>query len=171
MIIPGASGIRTASRYQILLTAPVVALTVKGLMRYTSRFPRTVVFVMAMALILEQINLASPVNLNRITERERLGLLPPPPPSCQVFYASAPREGSGIISTNDKHYSANVDAMLIAEITHIPTINGISSYNPPDWDFDDPTKQDYPARVRAYAETHHLLGLCGLNMQTLQWSL
>jgi hypothetical protein len=53
---------------------------------------------------------------------------------------------------------------------HVPTINGISTYTPPDWNFDDPNRADYTARVKAYALRHELHHLCGLDMRTLQWS-
>jgi len=68
-------------------------------------------------------------------------------------------------------YSHNVDAMLIAETTNLPTINGFSTFDPPDWNFDDPTRSDYSARVAEYARKHGIDGLRGLNLADLTWNV
>ena len=69
-------------------------------------------------------------------------------------------------------YPHNVDAMLLAELWRVPTINGFSTFNPPDWAFSDPLAPDYDARAEAYARRHRLSGLCRLDAsQAAPWSL
>ena len=70
-----------------------------------------------------------------------------------------------------QYYRSNVDAMLIAEYINLPTINGFSTFNPPDWRFDFPARQDYQARVDAYAAHHDLKNLCGLDLEAMRWTV
>jgi len=65
----------------------------------------------------------------------------------------------------DALYPHNVDAMLLAELWRMPTINGFSTFNPPDWNFASPRAPDYDARVLAYARRHGLRGLCRLDVR------
>lgn len=174
-IIPGASGIRTIARYQIFLTFPIVVLVMMWFhnlwiktRRQQSLLGQIALLVLAVLLIVENINRARPDALDRQQEWMRLQQLPPPP-HCQAFTVTNPREGSSIKGQLNRLYSPNVDAMLIAAVTGLPTINGVSTYNPPDWDFADITRPDAPARAKAYAQHHNIHNLCGLDLQTLRW--
>ena len=71
--------------------------------------------------------------------------------------------GGDVPSQLAGRYRHNVDAMLLAAYYNVPTVNGISTFNPPDWDFVNPDAPDYLARVRRYAVRHHLRGLCVLD--------
>ena len=60
--------------------------------------------------------------------------------------------------------------MLIAEVLGLPTINGFSTFNPPDWAFAAPRDADYRARVRTYVEAHNLQAeICGLDLAQKRW--
>jgi hypothetical protein len=99
--------------------------------------------------------------------------IPPPPASCASFYAVATRRDEPLYLSTFKHqlYPHNVDAMLLAELWRVPTINGFSTFNPPDWNFASPLAADYDARITAYARRHGLRGLCRLDMrQARPWS-
>lgn len=74
-----------------------------------------------------------------------------------------------LIGLTTSTYAHNVSAMLIAELIHLPTINGFASFNPPDWNFGSPNDADYIQRIRQYAEKHQIRGLCKLNLDTLTW--
>ena len=171
MIIPGAAGIRTISRYQIFLTMPVIVIALWWLWGKQSQWPKILVVVLCGVLVLEEFNSVAPIGLDRFAEIQRLSRIMPPPATCHVFYASVMREGENPSANTNKLYSANVDAMLISEMVHQPTINGISTYNPPDWDFADPTAADYHDKVMRYVAQHNLQSLCSLNMQTLKWGM
>jgi hypothetical protein len=66
-------------------------------------------------------------------------------------------------------YAHNVTAMLIAQNTTIPTLNGFASFMAPDWDFDKPNTPSYDARVASYAGKHGLSGLCKLDLNDKSW--
>ena len=68
-------------------------------------------------------------------------------------------------------YAHNVDAMLIAEYINLPTINGMGSFVPPDWKFDDSRASDYLSRVATYAEKHQIQGLCLLDVVNRTWTI
>lgn len=166
-LMPGARGVRVISRYQILLTVPVVGLTMMYLQHALSQAPRAIAVLLGILLVLEQTG-AGPRLSSRAEELAHIAA-PPPPPDCRAFYVTAARD-----QTTDsevmRRYPHNVEAMLIAELTHLPTINGYSSFLPPGWDFEDPLRPDYLARVRRYADEHGVSGLCRLNLLTLTWS-
>ena len=66
--------------------------------------------------------------------------------------------------------SHNVDAMIVAETTNTPTINGFASFAPAGWNLTSPESSDYRERVAAYARSHGLRGLCELDLRTLTWN-
>lgn len=107
----------------------------------------------------------------RLVEQYRSALLPDPAPAgCRVFYVSGwdPEDGVGTLGDT---YTHNVTAMYIAQQTGIPTVNGVASFNPPDWAFDFPNRPDYDQRVLGYATRHQLTGMCKLDLNTKRWSL
>ena len=59
--------------------------------------------------------------------------------------------------------------MLLAELIRLPTVDGFSTFTPPDWSFNNPERPGYLERVRAYAVAHRLAGLCGLDLAALRW--
>jgi hypothetical protein len=62
--------------------------------------------------------------------------------------------------------------MVLSELWRVPTINGFSTFNPPDWNFADSLAGDYDDRAAAFARTHHLSGLCRLDARQPQpWTI
>jgi hypothetical protein len=165
---PGASGIRVTLRYHFFLVAPLTLVAVGFLAKL--RLPMIAVIPLAAVLVAEEIDSAAPVAIDRIQEVARLKALPLPPAECKSFYASKPREG---IVGEDAHgiYSHNVDAMVIAEVFRIPTLNGFGTFTPPSWNLKFPSAGDYSERVAAYAVSANLIeGLCALDLATQQWN-
>ena len=68
-------------------------------------------------------------------------------------------------------YSPNADAMLLAEILHLPTVNGLSTFTPPDGHFVDDDHEAYLSNIRTYAARHAISGLCGLDLRNFRWSI
>jgi hypothetical protein len=101
-----------------------------------------------------------------------LAAVPAPPEGCRSFYVTRADEryyeGSEV---NDGIYRHSADAMVLAELIHLPTINGYASFQPPDYYLFFPDSPEYPGRIRAYVEQHQLEGLCGLDMMTRTWSV
>lgn len=170
-LVPGAKGLRTVSRYQLWLTLPFLLIAM-ALWRERAvgwaRRRRAILAACLAVLVTENLSAESPAQLSRRVQRIALDAVPPPPAGCAIFYAVATRVGEPLYLTRelDALYPHNVDAMLLAELWQRPTINGFSTFNPPDWRFAAPDAADYDARVRAYARAHRLRGLCRLDRRT-----
>lgn len=166
---PGGSGLRVVARVFLFLSVPATALAVFYLSQSTR--PRLVVLALCFAVVFEQLNGAKTTTLDRFHALDRLASVGQPPASCKAFFATAS------IDTVDNDpgfpvgsiYPHNVDAMLIAELVNLPTINGFASFNPPDWNFQYPSKPDYSLRVAQYAKGHGLQGLCKLDLISKRW--
>lgn len=167
---PGAKATRVVGRYQLFLTAPVVAISVFYLTTTASRIVAPVLLVVCSLLIVEEANTAPLVSLDRVHELARLHAVPTPPADCKVFFASNARPETLLDDPGmEGFFNHNVDAMIIAETLHLPTINGASTFQPPNWHLVDPDKPDYLERVKSYAAANHVGPLCSLDLKTLQW--
>ena len=132
-------------------------------------------------LLLEQVQVSPPLQLDRHAQLRLLQSVPAPPAACEAFFVVAARsreaaEGAApplsAISHHFGLYRHNVDAMLLASYHNRPTINGFSSFNPTDWDFANPWKPDYLDRVRTYARRHDIKPLCGFDYRrSADWFL
>jgi hypothetical protein len=168
--IPGARAIRVVARVQIFLMFPIAMVLAWALSRLASRWPAPLLAALGGVLVLEQINLSAPVAIDRRHEMAILAAIGPPPEGCKVFYAATTQPPpSGMGAEVDDIYGGNVAAMLVATYDNIPTINGFSTFTPPDWDFAGPGRADYQARVDRYAARYRIANLCGLNFRTNRW--
>lgn len=175
-LVPGASGLRVVLRYQLFLVLPLLILI--GV-TYRARFAAllqnrpVVAAALVVLLVAEQVNLGGQTRFRR-SEVAELDAIPAPPAGCRSFYVVTARRAEPMFISpllNDL-YPHNVDAMYLAGRWRVPTINGFSTFNPPDWNFAKPFAPDYEARIAAYASAHRLDGLCRLDMrQTQPWSL
>jgi len=169
-LVPAASGMRVVLRYQLFLVLPVLLLVGavyrEQLGRLWQRRPWLAGMLVA-PLLLEQINFAEPLELNRSEQLAALNAVPAPPAECRSFYVVTARVGEPVFIDPRIHglYPHNVDAMFLAERWRLPTINGFSTFNPPDWNFAEPLADDYDARAAAYAKKHGLERLCRLDMR------
>jgi hypothetical protein len=177
--VPGVGSMRAVARVQMLL-APVLALVAAwAAWRIATALPRLAAPALAAVLVLDQAILASPARLQRSAELARLAALPPPPAGCRAFVAARPREGlvSAIPRSGDEGdrigeiYSHNTDAMLLAALLRLPTVNGFSTLLPPGWRLADANAPDYLWRASDAARRAGLLeGLCGVDFHALSWS-
>ncbi len=172
-LVPGAKGMRVVSRYQLWLVLPLLLLVVACWRERAAALARSrpwLAAVMVMLLVGENLSAETPAQLSRRVQRDALWGLPAPPAGCASFYVVASRRNEPLFHSAAQNglYPHNVDAMLLAELWRVPTINGISSFNPPDWKFADPLAPDYEARVRDYARRHKLSGLCRLDVRQAQ---
>lgn len=164
-MFPGAKALRVVAAYQIFLALPVVIIAVKYLS--IQRIALPIVLLLSALLVAGEIN-NPPLALNRLAELDRISLPCLPPGECHVFYTSG-WEGQEGLGEGGEFYAHNVSAMFLAQIAGIPTINGIGSFNPPDWNFAYPNKSDYDERVVLYAKKHGITGLCKLDLNSKQW--
>lgn len=181
--VPGASAIRVIARLLLFMLVGVIVIVIV----FLDRAPRRdwVTALILAGLLLEQLQTHAPLTLVRETQHRLLDVGPPPHDCAAFFVVSARPSGYPLLTeahainlawggngnTFDAFkYRHNVDAMVLASYYGRPTINGYSSFNPPDWNLSDPEAPDYLRRVRSYADRHRLSGLCGLDAsRSPQW--
>ncbi len=166
---PGAKAARVVARYQLFLAAPLSLLVVVWLSH--QRLNRLALGLLVALLLGEQLNSYAPTFLDRPLELARLRAIPAPPAACQSFFITAARTESRFGEEVDNVYNHNTEAMLVAEYLRLPTVNGISTFNPPGWPDGLPGTPEYAANIRRYAASHGLQGLCGLNLRSFAWTL
>jgi hypothetical protein len=169
---PGAKAARVVARYQVFIVVPVTGLALVWLSAQARRWhvAAPIVGLVAALLLAEQLNAYSPRFLDRPLEAGRLAAVPPPPASCRAFFVTAARTESRFGEQVANEYNHNTEAMLVAEVVGLPTINGISTFNPPHWPGGYPPQPAYLDAVRAYAQAYGIReGLCGLDLQRFAW--
>ena len=168
--VPGGKAIRVVARAWIMLAAgPVLCVVLLWLRDLGGRKPAAAA-VLAALLVAEQLSSGPDVaRLDRLGELRSLDAVLPAPARCRAFTVLSARSDDPEASKTLQTMSANANAMLIAEVADLPTINGISSFNPPDWDAADPSDGSYLGRMAAYARAHGVDGLCGLDLRTRRW--
>lgn len=172
-LIPGAKALNVVAAYQIFLSIPVILLAVWYLSKNSARIPAAVLIVIVGLLGLEELNRGY-IALNRADELAKSEIHSAPPSACTSFYVSGwpnqdPNAPASEATSNI--YAHNVSAMLIAEKIRLPTINGMASFNPKDWNFSYPNRPDYDQRIRQYSESHKLSNVCKLDLKSKTWSL
>ncbi|MBT0624242.1 MULTISPECIES: hypothetical protein [Pseudomonas] len=169
MLFPGAKALQVVSIYQIFLAIPVISLAIWYLSKACKNPPKILMAIIVSLLILEELNHAY-VSLVREDELAKSELSTPPPAECSSFYVSGwakqPNEGDIILNM----YAHNITAMLIAEKISLPTINGMASFNPRDWNFAYPNRPDYDQRISQYISNHQLSNVCKLDLESKAWS-
>ncbi|MDO9707842.1 hypothetical protein [Paracraurococcus lichenis] len=166
--VPGGKAPRVVARYQLFITLAVIVLAMAFLA--ARRWPRPVTAALVALLLLEQANGYAPLFLDRPLENGRLAAVPPPPPGCRAFYVSAARTESRFGEAVADPYNHNTEAMIVAGVWHIPTVNGISTFNPPGWPDGIPEDPGYLPAVEAYAKAWGVTGLCALDLRRFRWS-
>jgi hypothetical protein len=177
---PGAKAARVVARYQIFVVIPVLGLALAGLAALAARLARGpalprpaglgLLGAVGLVLVAEQLNAYAPRFLDRPLERARLVAVPPPPAGCRAFFVSAARTDSRFGEAVADAYNHNTEAMLVAAVLRLPTINGISTFNPPHWPEGYPPLPAYAAGVRRYAAAWDVgTGLCALDLQRFAW--
>ncbi len=172
-LVPGAKGLRTVSRYQLWLTLPFLLIVVFAWRARLATLLRTRPLwgaAIVILLLAENLSAETAALLSRREQRTALDAIPSPPAGCRSFYVVASRVNEPIYINTELNalYPHNVDAMFLAEQWRVPTINGFSTFNPPDWNFADPLAADYDARVARYVARHGLREVCRLDMRRAQ---
>lgn len=168
---PGAKALNAVSTFQIMLAFPVVAVAIKYLSGQQLSLP--VLSVVLGVLVAGEINRPY-MNLDRKAELDRVYLSEPAPAECRVFYVSGWEGQDNATSHADwvnNFYAHNVSAMFISKLYGVPTVNGVASFNPPDWNFGFPNLDGYDARVLEYAAKHGVNDLCRLDLNSKRWTL
>ena len=89
-----------------------------------------------------------------------------PPTACRSFYV-APGAGPRRL-----WFEYQSEAMMLAQVVGLPTLNGNSSWYPPGWDvMRDTTAPGYLAGVAQWIAKNRLQHVCRLDASSAQWSL
>lgn len=164
-IIPGASAIRAGGRFGVVASGFLVAATAIGIDRglRSLSFPwRLLLYALMAVCLLEQVNLVSSANLSRSEELQKLAAVPSPPETCRCFFI-APQADRPL-------YAQQTDAMLISQMTGIPTLNGYSRACPPGWALWRVNDQSYSLRAWQWADLNGVTeGLFEYKVAERQW--
>lgn len=179
-IVPGASAIRVVSRYQVLLyffvllaSALVLSEEMKRLRRLAAPARLAIVGLGALFLLAEQIQ-PTFAHVRKGEEFARLNRIPPVPAGCTAFGVAPPRREDHAGMDWDGRMTIVrrmlVDAVYIAARDGVPTINGLSSLNPPEYRFVDLTDPNYPAEAGMWVARYGLEnGFCLLDIDHADW--
>jgi hypothetical protein len=176
--VPGAKALRVPMRFLLFITPIVIVVALLGLSRgltvgqLTPTGLTPLAAVALMVITAEQFRVDLLFHINRTAEMAFLRSIPRPPVQCRSFYVSVPRLPPTGNPGIDAFYIHSVDAMLIAELRKIPTLNGFATFTPAGWDLHTPFAPDYNARALAYADRMGVReGLCALDLKTRKWAL
>jgi hypothetical protein len=171
---PGAGAVRAMSRYVIFLTLPISIAFGYALSRASvwverqaearrRKVLKAALVVVAAFCVVEQFGVfkVGGTGFSKRAERAYLHAMAAKlPKDCTAFYVAA--------RADDKHnaFEYQYDAMLIANISRVPTLNGSSSQFPEEWfglyDVKDPAYED---KVRAWIARHGITGnVCRLEL-------
>jgi hypothetical protein len=172
-MVPGAKGLRVTSRYALFLIFPMALIATCFLSELSKSKPNFYTYLLAVLLMMEQVNLAENQSLNRQNQLNFLQLAGVPPSSCKSFFVvnQRPEELRKQEKGNiDLIYPHNIDAMLLSEVYGIRTINGFSTFMPSDWEFNLSPQETYMSRVAHYVNSHKIqAGICQFDLYTSRW--
>lgn len=165
--VPGAAAVRAVTRFLLFLTLPTTLLAMHVLGRRPMAGSRGVLALLALMLVIEEANGQTQAALPRTRELAFLRRLPPVPAACRVFFVAGPRPEHPQCPS----FTVNIDAMLVAELVHRPTLNGHASFLPKDFHMGFTDAADYRRQVVATALEAGLdEGLCSLDLVRLSWT-
>ncbi|MGH2510897.1 MAG: hypothetical protein ACRDHZ_26330 [Ktedonobacteraceae bacterium] len=165
--IPGGSAIRVPARFNLVLNVLVVVIVCIVLNRIKMGQNRTcqiIFWAASIFLIVEQINTGRNHSIRRNYENAIMGRVNRPPSSCSSFFITHPVQPPRPLDESNQ-----VDAMLVARMYNIPTLNGTSSWFPTGWNLFTFGKS-YIDNVKLWAIKKHVTGgLCGLDLRDGSW--
>ena len=174
-VVPGAKAIRVGYRGMVaanLFAVTAIGLTFTRLIRSSFGDPRVLPRVAKLgawtALLslaaIEQVNLWQAAGVSRNFERMHLAAVGNNPRQCRTFYV-APQSGV-------PPDVVQVDAMMVAQALHLPTVNGYSGLKPPHWNFRDTNAANYQPLAMRWAMRRGITeGLCRLDIERGIWTV
>ncbi len=163
--VPGAAAIRSTTRFALVLTLPVTLLAAYAL--GAVRLPRAVLAGLAALLMFEEINVAPRAEWPRRRYLAEVDVASPPPGLCSHFIVKQPRYPEA----EQPSILMNVEAMVVAERLHLPTLNGHASFLPRYRDSSYSQQAEYEEGMAALALQAGLTaGLCELDLRSGVWT-
>lgn len=171
--VPGASGLRAVARYAIFIVLPLCLLWSFVLPYFARRYSLALCLPLVAWLWAEQISLDSNAEVPRYAYLQDMRSAEAPPTQCTQFFVINRRDSDKHIDTATLFgslYPHNVAAMFFSEWWNLRTLNGFSTFNPPNWNFAYLPEGSYRYRVRDYVAHHEMEnGLCSFDLSALTW--
>jgi hypothetical protein len=174
---PGGKALGVISVSLIFLAFPVYIVVVYLIS--TTIKKKLILFPIILLLVLGEIN-SPPLKLDRRKEIEMNFTVSPPPITCNSFYVSGwnnQETNPGYWEWFNNQYAHNVSAMLLSQKLHIPTLNGMASFIPKDYDLVganvtafSPNSEEYKTRISKYINDRKLDKVCLLDLNSKIWS-
>jgi hypothetical protein len=177
-VIPGAKALSVTSTFMLLLSLPLYIASVYLISKL--KIKMFILIPLILVLIASEIN--DP--LLKVARQEQIAMnvkVSDPPVECEVFYVGGwenQEKFYGVWEWINNQYAHNVSAMMIAQMVNIPTINGMASFIPKDYDLVgpngtafSPNSQEYEDKVQKYIEKYKIKNICKLNLNDKKWTL
>ena len=165
--VPGAGAVRTVTRYVLLLLVPGTLLAMLPIAALLARW-RSAAVVLGAVLVLEQFSGADPAHLDRAAQLRALAAMPAAPAACRSFFLRDPEAKPDM--DFGRILLANIDAMMVAELRHVPTLNGAASFHPEGDDLLFIQEPGYLSRVGNTVHRYGIAaGLCAFDPTRKAW--
>ena len=127
--------------------------------------------VAALLLLVEQRMVMTPAFLSCHEDSRLLARIPVVPSTCRSFFV----EGNVTYNMNSPliefFYAPTTEAMLVAARDHVPTLNGISTVSPSNWELMPPLGDKYIPAVKSWIDRYDLKNVCRLDLWQLSWNI
>ncbi|MDO8391271.1 MAG: hypothetical protein Q7V57_12355 [Actinomycetota bacterium] len=165
--VPGAQALRAIGRLELMVSllaplaiaASVVVLRPSGERTGRRRWPMALAAVW-LVLPIEQLNLRTITAIDRSDEMAFINGIPAAPEDCEAFFIVVPQYTPDFV--------ANIDAMIVAQMTGVPTVNGYSGAAPPFWDL-NPSNETYLDSVQRWNTNHGVGATCAYDRAANTW--
>ena len=174
---PGGKALGVISTSLIFLAFPIYVIVVYFI-SHTIR-NRLILFPLILILVVSEIN-SPPLKLDRRKEIKMNFTVSPPLMTCNSFYVTGwynQETNPGYWEWFNNQYAHNVSAMLLSQKLHIPTLNGMASFIPKDYDLVGPNGtafspniSEYYTRISKYIGVQNLDNVCLFNLNTKKWA-
>jgi hypothetical protein len=174
---PGGKALGVISVSLIFLAFPIYVFVVYYISNVIKK--KIILFPIIFVLIISEIN--SPLlKLDRSKEIEMNFTVSPPAIECNSFYVSGwdnQESNPGYWEWFNNQYAHNVSAMLLSQKLNIPTLNGMASFIPKDYDLVgpngtafSPNSDEYKERISNYVNDRNLEKVCRLDLNSKIWA-
>jgi hypothetical protein len=175
--IPGAKALGVVNTFMLILSLPLYI----GAIFFISKINLSKLLLVPLILFLFLSEYNSPLlQLDRQTQARMNLVVEDPLPTCESFYVTGWQDQEkfyGLWEWVNNQYGHNTSAMMIAQIVNLPTLNGMASFIPKDYDLVgpngtafSPNSDEYKQRISSYTERFELQGVCELDLNTKKWS-
>ena len=174
---PGGKALGVISVSLIFLAFPIYIVVVYYISTTIKR--KLILLPIIALLVIGELN-SPPLKLDRRKEIEMNFTVSPPPITCNSFYVTGwdnQETNPGYWEWFNNQYAHNVSAMLLSQKLNIPTLNGMASFIPKDYDLVgpngtafSPNSAEYKTRISKYIKDRNLDKVCLLDLNSKIWS-